>query len=201
MRWTNILFVFLVMLLPSLGEADNYPPADHGGADLTLQSDDQIYGVHTNIGTLTIPAGQTAKVLPYSSSTTGSGFVEITAARVTIAGTLDATGAGYPGGDGGGGGGGSAKPSFRLGSATIWLGWRQVTGRPLAIPVRVAQVLAIPFLVATGAMALQVQAAMGAPAASTVRARVEEMGLRAQAAQVEATLALAGTMTLRLIPQ
>ncbi len=118
MRWTTILMLSVVLWLPAISRATDYPPANHAGGNVTLQTGDRIYGVHTNIGTLTIASGQNVTVLPYASATTGSGYVEINAATVDIAGTLNASGAGYAGGGGGGGGGGSAKAGL-LGNAAL----------------------------------------------------------------------------------
>lgn len=86
----------------------NYPPQDHGGANLTLLNNDTIWGIHTNIGTFTVSSGAIVKISPYNGvSSTGTGIAEIHANSIIINGILDASGSGYTGGGGGGGGGGA----------------------------------------------------------------------------------------------
>ncbi len=80
------------------------PVVDHGGADWTVSSSEVISGAHINIGAFVIPAGVTARVAPFNGASGGS--AEIRAGTIRVAGTLDATGKGYPGGGGAGGGGG-----------------------------------------------------------------------------------------------
>ena len=64
------------------------PSGDQGGANLPPADGDILSGTYTNVGMFTVAAGTTVYV---------DGFVDITAADVLIAGTLDATGAGDPG--------------------------------------------------------------------------------------------------------
>lgn len=85
-----------------------FPPVDHGGADLTLSEGDVIWGVHTGIGVFTVPASNTVFVRPFRTNEPGSGFVEVNADTIIVAGTIDATGAGHEGGSGGGGRGASS---------------------------------------------------------------------------------------------
>ena len=64
---------------------------DYAGANLTVATGDVLSGSFTNVGTFLIPSGVTAYVaagVPLS----------ITAANFTLAGILDASGAGYAGG-------------------------------------------------------------------------------------------------------
>lgn len=100
-----------ILLCARAGMSADYPPADHGGADLVLADGDRVWGLHENIGTLSIPTSATVHVLPFDGTTTDStGWFEARCARVDIAGTLDASGAGFTGGGGGGGGGGYLSP-------------------------------------------------------------------------------------------
>jgi hypothetical protein len=80
------------------------PVVDHGGADWTVTLGEVLAGAHVNIGAFVVPSGVTAQVAPFDGA--GGGSVEIRARTIRVAGTLDATGKGYPGGGGGGGGGG-----------------------------------------------------------------------------------------------
>ena len=81
----------------------DYPPADHGGADLLLQDNDRIWGNHTGIGTFRVPEGATVSLKPYDGADSATGRLEVHANSVELLGILDATGAGYSGGSGGGG--------------------------------------------------------------------------------------------------
>ena len=69
---------------------------DHGGADWTPANGTEISGVHTNIGTFSIPAGTTVYSKAYNGSNDGS--IEIQATNIIINGTLNADGRGYRGG-------------------------------------------------------------------------------------------------------
>ncbi|MCX7013533.1 MAG: right-handed parallel beta-helix repeat-containing protein [Candidatus Sumerlaeota bacterium] len=102
--------VWFVLLVNAF--ATDYPPADHGGGDLTLANGDRIWGAHTNLGHFTIPGSATVTVRPYGSGVAGSGLVQVHANDVVVAGVLDASGAGHAGGGGSGGGGGSAAAYF-----------------------------------------------------------------------------------------
>lgn len=95
-----------------------HPGQDWAGADLTLAGGDVIYGTHTSIGLLSIPLGATVTVLPYDSLVFGSGGVELQCHTANILGTLDASGAGYPGGGGGGGSLGAVGGTGFSGSGT-----------------------------------------------------------------------------------
>ena len=72
---------------------------DHGGNDWIINSNTNIAGVHKNIGEFRIANNRTATV------PTGNQFrgVQIEADIIYINGTLSASGAGFPGGNGGGG--------------------------------------------------------------------------------------------------
>ena len=108
----NLLFILTLALLANQSFSADFPPQDHGGANLTLSNGDRIWGVHTNIGTFTINIGVTATVRAFEVAVTGSGFVEVNAVNAEVHGTLDATSAGHEGGSGGGAGGGSAFNTF-----------------------------------------------------------------------------------------
>lgn len=79
----------------------DYPPADHEGHDLTLDYRDEIWGLHKNIGTLTIAAGTTCTVITPESDEQNVQGVWLEAEHVRIAGALDATATGFRGGWGG----------------------------------------------------------------------------------------------------
>ena len=94
---------------------------DHGGADWIIDGPSvEIAGIHTGIDTIRIPNGDTVLVKAYESS--DYGYVEIHAAVIDIAGTLqgskrggDRDGEGESDSDGGGGGdtGEKADPAGR----------------------------------------------------------------------------------------
>jgi hypothetical protein len=106
-----LLFLFSAVALAAM--AADYPPADHLGADLILQNGDRIWGIHYSIGTFQVPADATIHVLPHAPELLDSGFVEIHASNILIAGTIDAAGAGYKGGDGGDGGKGGGRNEYQ----------------------------------------------------------------------------------------
>ena len=81
--------------------ATDYPPANHGGGDLTLHTGDRIWGTHTGIGRFVIPDGEVVVVRPYLPTAVATGGVAIYATNVEILGTLDGNAAGYTGGGGG----------------------------------------------------------------------------------------------------
>ena len=110
-RW---LLATLATLVPCFHNslAADWPPADHGGADVVPVDGDSIWGMHTGIGTFRITSGSLVYVRPYDGQDTFTGTLEVHAQRVEVEGTLDATGAGYTGGGGGGGGGGCMQPCF-----------------------------------------------------------------------------------------
>jgi len=103
-----------LLVFTTAAPAAEYPPTDHGGADLTLANGDVIWGTHSNVGTFTIPAAATVTVKAYDGSNriddwkTETGTFILIAQHVQIDGQLDATGAGFTGGGGGGGACGSA---------------------------------------------------------------------------------------------
>lgn len=82
---------------------------DHEGNDWIITSDDEIVGYHINVGDFNINSSANVTIKPVDGTSCGSLRVE--AENVNIKGTLDATGAGLPGGGGGGGGGGGAQES------------------------------------------------------------------------------------------
>ncbi len=96
---------------------------DHGGSSWVITNGTYIASNHFNIGTVMIATGTTVYVKPYDGSKYG--WVEISASNITILGTLDASGAGYLGGNGGSGGSGSSGMS----------GGGPENGRPGAIGV------------------------------------------------------------------
>jgi hypothetical protein len=73
---------------------------DHGGADWTPANGDVISGYHYNIGTFTVTSGYSVGVLGWTGGDT-SGHLRVSAATISIQGTLDAQGRGYGGGGGG----------------------------------------------------------------------------------------------------
>lgn len=92
-RWMllSLLSAFGVVLGGAQARAVPILGADYGGANLTVANGDVLSGTFTNIGTFSIPVGVTAYVaqgVPLS----------ITAANFALAGTLNATGAGFAGG-------------------------------------------------------------------------------------------------------
>ena len=72
---------------------------DHGGQDWQPADGTAIAGLHTNIATFRVAAGQTVFVAPWDGAALGE--VEIRAQVVLIEGTLSANGAGHGGGAGG----------------------------------------------------------------------------------------------------
>lgn len=99
------VFLFWMGMMVSSMAAD-YPPMNHGGANLNLVHGDCIWGLHTGIGTLTLAADAVIRVAPFDgASTSMRGMVELHAVAMDIAGTLDASGSGYTGGGGAPGGG------------------------------------------------------------------------------------------------
>ena len=99
-----------MLLLALVGLALAWSPGgggDHGGSDWTPTTGQVIGGYHYNIGTFSIPSGQTNYVTQYTSASgpsDTSGYVRIVATTISIQGTLDAQGRGYGGGGGGYGG-------------------------------------------------------------------------------------------------
>ncbi len=110
MNWLATMIATLGFAALGVAHGAEYPSADHGGANLTLADGDVIWGVHTGIGNLTIPAGVVVKVEPYDGSNrsdqmsnTQTGTVRIEAESVNIEGVLTADSAGYSGAGGAGG--------------------------------------------------------------------------------------------------
>jgi hypothetical protein len=93
--------VAFLSLASSPALATDYPPADHGGADLILEDGDRIWGIHTRIGAMILPAEATVTVHPFDPSIGGAGEVSLHAQEIEIYGTLSADAAGYTGGGGG----------------------------------------------------------------------------------------------------
>ena len=79
---------------------------DHGGADLIIDANTQMGGVHHNIGLFSVTSGNTLTVTPYDGSDPNTGSLTVYADYIDIQGTINADGAGYGGGGGGGGGAG-----------------------------------------------------------------------------------------------
>jgi hypothetical protein len=79
---------------------------DHGGSNWTILAGSNIASNHYNLGTVMISSGSTVTVKAWDGSKYGG--VSIDAVAIQINGILDASGAGYPGGNGGSGGTGSA---------------------------------------------------------------------------------------------
>lgn len=92
-------------LYQSVTPAPLGPVVDHGGTNWTITAGVVLGGAHVNIGEFVVPTGISAAVAPFDG--TNGGWLEIRARSIRVDGTLDATGAGYPGGGGGGGGGGA----------------------------------------------------------------------------------------------
>lgn len=103
----SLLMFFIFSLCPAV----EYPPMDHGGANLTLVDGDEIWGVHQGIGQFIVPGSATINVRLYHPDEPDTGVLDIHAESIAIEGSLDAEGAGYTGGGGGGGGGGRFFPS------------------------------------------------------------------------------------------
>ena len=82
--------------------AEYITDTDHAGADLTLVNGDIVAGVQSNIGTLTIPVGNTVTVKDWDG--TDYGEADLQAVDIDVAGILSASGSGHSGGGGGGGG-------------------------------------------------------------------------------------------------
>lgn len=102
----------LLLLLGAAAVADDYPPMDHGGASLTLADGDRIWGEHTGLSRFDVPSTATVTVRPYMPDTPevqNTGLLIVRADEIHVAGTIDATGAGYTGGGGWGGDKGVAK--------------------------------------------------------------------------------------------
>ncbi len=103
--------------IPSIVTLATIPGRDMGGQDLIPGDGDVLSGTFTNVRNFIVAAGTTVRVAPGVP-------LSVSAASITIAGTLDGSGAGYPGGavnpvssgDGypgagpGGGGGGKFDP-------------------------------------------------------------------------------------------
>lgn len=100
-KFRSITIAAALLVWSPLGAAE-FPPADHGGADLILADGDVIWGDHINVGTFQIPAGATVVVKSYDGADADTGRAEILAFNFDIDGTLSALGAGYTGGGGGG---------------------------------------------------------------------------------------------------
>jgi hypothetical protein len=96
-----------MLALAGVALAVDYPPADHGGADLLLSDGDRIWGAHTNVGRFVVPEGAKVDVHRYYPAVAASGCLDVDAREIEIAGKLNAEGAGYTGG-----GGGSGRPAF-----------------------------------------------------------------------------------------
>jgi hypothetical protein len=73
---------------------------DHLGANWTPGPGEILNGNHFNVGTFTIPSGQTNTVMPYNGIN-GSGWLRVSANIVNVQGILNASGRGYGGGGGG----------------------------------------------------------------------------------------------------
>ncbi len=101
-RWVGFLVAVVLGLAPgaAFGQFTDADGGDHGGADYTPGAGVEIGGVHTNVGNFVIPLGQTNPVRMNQASPGGNTF-DISAATITIAGTLDGSGRGFGGGAGG----------------------------------------------------------------------------------------------------
>ncbi|MEO8376199.1 MAG: hypothetical protein ABI579_00895, partial [Candidatus Sumerlaeota bacterium] len=105
------------------------------GANLTLANGDVIWGLHRNIGTLTIPSGVTVTIKPYNPNTESSGELTVIAHHVAIAGTLTGDGAGFTGGGGRGaqgshGSSGNDDGFFGLNGSPRYFGYTGATSSP-----------------------------------------------------------------------
>lgn len=103
-----IASLILVLALACPSWAATYS-GNQGGADLVLADGDYIQGVITNVRRFLVPAGATVHVTPWDGSQYGQ--VEVKARHIEVAGTIDASLAGYFGYAGGGGGGGGETKS------------------------------------------------------------------------------------------
>jgi hypothetical protein len=95
------LILIVIGGMPARVPGAEFPPEDHGGADLVLGDGDVIWGRHSHVGTFRTTAGTTATVRAFSSFVVDSGNVRIEAQNIELQGVLSAEGAGYPGGTGG----------------------------------------------------------------------------------------------------
>ncbi len=103
-----IASLILVLALACPGWAATYT-GNQGGADLILANGDYIHGSISNVRKFKVPAGATVYVTPWNGGQYGQ--VEVTAGEIEVAGTIDASRAGYFGYAGGGGGGGGETKS------------------------------------------------------------------------------------------
>lgn len=95
-----LLGLILLFLLPFVSAWTDTAGGDHGGTDWTPANLSNLSGIHTNIGTFSIPAGIIIYVDGYQRTSDG-GNLTISATTVSIIGTLDASGRGFGGGGGG----------------------------------------------------------------------------------------------------
>ena len=73
---------------------------DHGGTDWTPAAGDSISGYHYNVGTFTIPGGQTNVIYQWNGNDS-TGRLQIRANNIIMSGILTGAGRGYGGGGGG----------------------------------------------------------------------------------------------------
>ena len=91
------------LLLPALLLVGTAAPAaglasgDYGGANLTVANGDTLSGTYTNVGLFSVPAGVTGFVASFASGPN----LAVYASTVSIAGVLNGTGRGQPGGGSG----------------------------------------------------------------------------------------------------
>lgn len=102
--WSLFAIILLWQPLRVYGVGAMHPPSDHAGQDLFLKDGAKIWGSHTGVGILLIPATATVSILPYDPAIAGSGTLDVEAETIIIEGSLDANGAGFTGGGGGQGG-------------------------------------------------------------------------------------------------
>jgi len=105
----HLFATLLAFGIPALCYCAEYPPQDHGGANVFLQDGDVIWGEHTNVGVFSVANGARVIIRPYDGDTPSQpyGQLAVEAHVVIVAGNLDAAGSGYTGAGGGGGGAGS----------------------------------------------------------------------------------------------
>jgi len=99
----NMTVMLAVLLSAGLAQWTPEGGGDHGGSDWTPTAGQNISGRHYNVGTFTIPAGQTNNVTPWRNLSDQSGYLVVEATSVSIGSgaLLDANGRGYGGGGGG----------------------------------------------------------------------------------------------------
>lgn len=93
------IFFFFVTITILFGQWTPISGGDHGGGNWLLSDGDSIAGIHTGIDTFFVPSEADIYIKHHHGGDYGS--LEIHCVAAIIQGDVDATGAGYSGGDGG----------------------------------------------------------------------------------------------------